>query len=89
MQRSRQGLGENVCAIVLGVHVKQFDGPLGNPVSNQVVANVDVLRPGVVHVVLGDEPCADVVNVRLDRELHGDDLVNQVDEIQAFLDSLG
>eukprot|EP00976_Prorocentrum_cordatum_P080772 1184106-Prorocentrum_minimum.AAC.2 len=43
MQRSRQGLGEDVCAIVLGVHMKQFDGPLSNPVSNQVVANVDVI----------------------------------------------
>ena len=80
----------SVCAIiVLGVHVKQFDGPLSNPVSNQVVANVDVLRLGVVHVVLGDEPYADVVNVRLDRSLHGDNLVrDQVDKVQPFLDSL-
>ena len=56
--------------------------PLCNPVSNhEVVANVDVLRLGVVHVVLGDEPCADVVNVRLDRSLHGDNLVDQVDKV--------
>eukprot|EP00959_Pyramimonas_sp_CCMP1952_P301950 6318766-Pyramimonas_sp.AAC.1 len=39
MQRSRQGLGEDVCMLVLiEVHVKQFDGPLSNPVSNQVVS---------------------------------------------------
>ena len=68
--------------------MKQLDCALGDPVANQVVANVDVLRLGVVHVVLGDEPCADVVNVRLDRSLHGDDLVNQVDKVQPFLDSL-
>eukprot|EP00976_Prorocentrum_cordatum_P024636 501169-Prorocentrum_minimum.AAC.1 len=63
MKRSRQGLGENVRAVVLGVHV---------------VANVDVLGLlGVVHVILGDESCVDVVDVRLDRGLHGDNLVDQ------------
>eukprot|EP00976_Prorocentrum_cordatum_P118164 1196421-Prorocentrum_minimum.AAC.4 len=36
MQRSRQGLVEDVCAIVLGVHVKQLDGPLSNPVRLQL-----------------------------------------------------
>ena len=88
MKRSWKGLGEDVGTVVLGVHVKQLDCALGDPVANQVVANVDVLRLGVVHVILRDETGADVVDVGLNREVHGDDLVNQVDEVQALLDSL-
>ena len=69
--------------------MKELDCALGNPISNHVVADVDVLRPRVVHVVLCNKAGADVVDVGLNRKVHGDDLVNQVDEVQAFLDSLG
>eukprot|EP00959_Pyramimonas_sp_CCMP1952_P011693 245822-Pyramimonas_sp.AAC.1 len=62
MKRSWQGLGEHVSTIVLGVHMEELDGPLSNPVANQVVADVNVFRPRVIDVVLGDETSADVVN---------------------------
>eukprot|EP00976_Prorocentrum_cordatum_P067313 1178692-Prorocentrum_minimum.AAC.1 len=35
VQRCMQGLGEDVCAVVLGVNVEELDGPLSNPIANQ------------------------------------------------------
>ena len=44
-----------------------------------MVADVDVLRPRVFHVVLCNKAGADVVDVGLNRKVHVDDLVNQVE----------
>eukprot|EP00976_Prorocentrum_cordatum_P096763 1190701-Prorocentrum_minimum.AAC.2 len=90
VQRSRQGLGEDVRTVVLGVDVEELDGPLSNPIANQLVANIDVLRLGIVHVVMGYEASTNVVNVRLDREVHGDDLVDlSVLEVRGYGRLLG
>ena len=41
-----------------------------------------MLGSGVVDVVLRDESCTDVVDVGLDRQVHGGQLADEVDKVQ-------
>eukprot|EP00959_Pyramimonas_sp_CCMP1952_P413374 8661982-Pyramimonas_sp.AAC.1 len=80
MQRCREGLGEQVCAIVFRRDAEKFHCALGHPVSNEVVTNVDVFRPCVVDVILRDESCTDVVDIGLDGQVDSGQLVDEIDK---------
>eukprot|EP00959_Pyramimonas_sp_CCMP1952_P446923 9357884-Pyramimonas_sp.AAC.1 len=60
MQWCRQGLGEQVDTVVLlGCDVEELHCPLGHPISNEVLSDVNMLGSGIVNVVLRDESCTD------------------------------
>jgi hypothetical protein len=61
--RNWESLGEDVRDVVAGLDVEQLDSLVSDVMSNEVVANVDVLGALVVDVILGHVACALVVHL--------------------------
>ena len=49
MSRYGEGLGEDVSQVLVAGDVEQLEDALENPISNHVIANVNMLCTSVVH----------------------------------------
>jgi hypothetical protein len=47
-----QGLGENVCNLLISQNILKLNYPSLNPVSNEVVSDLYVFRPTMKHWIL-------------------------------------
>jgi len=82
--RGEGRLGEDVSDVRVGLNVEQLADALGDPVANHVVLHVDMLSPGVVHGVLCDTASSDVVNPGADGQDDGQELVEEIAEVQTL-----
>jgi hypothetical protein len=47
-----QGLGENICNLIICRNVLKLNDPSLNPISDEVVSDLDMLRPVMKHWIL-------------------------------------
>ena len=61
-------LGEQIAVVLVGTHVEQFHQLLSYPVTDEVIADVNVFRALVVEVLfLSHEASAHVIHLNRDR----------------------
>jgi hypothetical protein len=88
MSRWSKGLGEDVGDVGVRLDVEELEDALRDPVADHMVFHINVLCPSVVHDVLRNTASSNVVNVGADGQGDGQELVEQVAEIEALSASL-